>query len=42
MAADRIIVLDEGRVIETGTYEELAARNGHFTRLCRLQENALW
>lgn len=41
-AADRIVVLHEGRVVETGTYDELSAQGGTFTRLCRLQENALW
>ncbi len=42
MAADRIVVFQEGRVVETGTYEELVALQGHFARLCRLQENAVW
>lgn len=42
MAADRIVVFQEGRVVEAGTYEELVARQGHFARLCRLQENAVW
>ena len=42
MAADRIVVFQEGRVVEAGTYEELVALQGHFARLCRLQENAVW
>jgi ABC-type multidrug transport system fused ATPase/permease subunit len=31
--ADRIIVLSEGRVVESGTAAELLARRGHFHRL---------
>jgi len=41
-AADRIVVLENGRVAETGTYDELIERQGVFARLCRLQEQALW
>ena len=39
MAADRIVVLESGRLVEEGTYEELVAHQGHFARLCRLQED---
>lgn len=42
MGADRIIVLDGGQVVEIGTYDELAAAQGHFSRLCQLQEDAVW
>ncbi len=42
MSADRIVVFQGGRVVENGTYDELVADEGHFVRLCRLQEQALW
>lgn len=35
--ANRIVVLDEGRVIEIGTYQELVERNGAFARLVEAQ-----
>ena len=37
MAADRIIVLDEGRVVEEGTHGELLARGGLYADMYRRQ-----
>ncbi|NWG13521.1 MAG: ABC transporter ATP-binding protein [Acidobacteria bacterium] len=35
--ADLILVLDDGRLAETGTHEELLQRNGLYTRFYRIQ-----
>jgi len=35
--ADRIIVLDAGRIVESGTHKELIAREGQYAALYRLQ-----
>lgn len=35
--ADRIVVLDGGRVAETGSHDALMAADGHYARLFRLQ-----
>ena len=35
---DNIIVMDEGRIVEQGTHEELLAKNGAYTELYNLQQ----
>jgi len=35
--ADRILVLDDGRVVEEGSHADLVARNGTYARLFALQ-----
>ena len=40
-AADRIIVLDDGRIAEEGTHDSLNARGGLYARLARLQFEGL-
>ncbi|MFF4318965.1 ATP-binding cassette domain-containing protein [Streptomyces sp. NPDC001568] len=37
--ADRIVVLDAGRIAEQGTYEELVRLNGSFAELLRLSQD---
>jgi ATP-binding cassette subfamily B protein len=36
-AADRIVVMDDGRIVEEGTHSSLNARGGLYARLARLQ-----
>lgn len=37
LAADRILVLNEGRVVEEGTHKQLVSRGGLYARLAELQ-----
>ena len=34
---DRILVLERGKIVEGGTYDELLAKNGAFAQLVALQ-----
>src|SRR5204862_571993 len=37
LSCDRILVLDQGRIVEQGTHATLVAANGLYARLARLQ-----
>jgi ATP-binding cassette, subfamily B, bacterial len=37
LSCDRIMVMDQGRIVEQGTHAELVATNGLYARLARLQ-----
>ena len=37
LKADRILVMDDGQIVETGTHEALAAQGGLYSRLAELQ-----
>jgi ATP-binding cassette subfamily B protein len=38
--ANRIVVLDQGRIVESGTHEELLARNGLYTDMYEQSDSA--
>ncbi|MFB9173894.1 ABC transporter transmembrane domain-containing protein [Roseibium salinum] len=40
LKADRIVVMDAGRIVEAGTHAELTAASGLYAKLARLQFNA--
>lgn len=41
MSADRVAVLEDGRIVETGTHEQLARMNGIYTRLREMESRGL-
>jgi ATP-binding cassette subfamily B protein len=39
-SADQIYVFDQGRIVESGTHDNLVARGGHYARMNRVQTEA--
>lgn len=41
-AADQVIVLEQGRVVESGAHDELLSRNGHYRQLAASLAGGVW
>jgi len=41
VTADKVVVLDHGQVVETGTHDDLAAREGMYARIIRVQRDVI-
>ena len=37
--ADKILVMEQGRIVECGTHDELVALGGKYSKLWKIQEN---
>src|SRR6202023_3411125 len=42
LSCDRIMVMDQGRIVEQGTHQTLVARGGLYARLAKLQFQGVW
>ena len=40
--ADLVVVLEEGRIVERGTHEQLMRLEGHYLTSARIQADAAW
>lgn len=40
--ADKIVLIENGKIVETGTHEELMKKRGHYYKLFQIQQLGEW